>query len=400
VSYPNIGSFTDLCHKKYKINSLPKEADLMVKVCILTSVHSAFDIRIFHKEAMTLAKHGYDVTIIAQHDKYEISHGIKILSLRRSKNRLDRMTSNLWLLYRKSLKVNADIYHFHDSELIPIGILLSYLGKKIIYDIHEDVPKDIKEKYWIPLRIRSILSRTISLLEIVAAKTFSGLIAATPSIASRFPPIKTVVVQNLPVLQGLKQKYAYPYNQRPASVVYLGSLTEVRGPKEMITAMEFLPNSLEAKLTLAGTFSSSSLENEIRQLPGWNRVDFLGWIDRLTVRELLGNARIGLVLFHPVPNHIESQPNKIFEYMQAGIPVIASNFPLWRQILEGAGCGLLVDPFDIKAITGAIKWLLEHPKEAEHMGRRGRDAVEKRYNWEAEGKKLLAFYGHLISAKK
>lgn len=376
-----------------------KENLSVIKVCILTSVHSAFDIRIFHKEAITLKKSGYDVTIIAQHDKHEISDGIKIIPLRKAKNRLDRMTKNAWLIYRKALKIDADIYHFHDSELIPIGILLSYLGKQVIYDIHEDVPKDIKDKNWIPLPIRGVLSRTISMIEFMAAKNLSGLISATPAIARRFPPIKTVVIQNLPILQGFKSNLVCPYNQRPASIVYIGNIAEVRGPKEMIKAIEYLPGSLKAKLTLAGAFSPKSLEVEIRQLPGWSRVEFLGWLDRVSVRELLENSRIGIVLFHPVPNHIESQPNKIFEYMQAGIPVIASNFSLWRQIIGGHRCGLLVDPFDIKAISGAIKWLLEHPKDAELMGKRGRDAVEKKYNWKAEGKKLVGFYEYLISGK-
>ncbi len=372
----------------------------MTKVCILTSVHSAFDIRIFHKEATTLAKFGYDITIIAQHDKHEISNGIKIIPLRKAKNRLDRMTVNFWLIFQKSLKVNADIYHFHDSELIPIGIFLKLIGKQVIYDIHEDVPKDIKDKVWIRPPIRGVLSRAIFMIEFFSARILSGLISATPAIAKRFPAFKTAVVQNFPILQGMKRNLVYQYSQRRASIVYIGNLSEARGSKEMINAMGSLPKCLEAKLTIAGAFSSKNLEIESRQLPGWTRVEFLGWIDRGTVRQLLDNAKIGIVLFHPVPNHMESQPNKIFEYMQASIPVVASNFFLWRQIVEKYRCGLLVDPLDIKAITGAIKWLLEHPNDADAMGKRGRDAVEKKYNWESEGKKLIGFYEHLRSERK
>jgi glycosyltransferase involved in cell wall biosynthesis len=105
---------------------------------------------------------------------------------------------------------------------------------------------------------------------------------------------------------------------------------------------------------------------------------------------------VGLILFHPVANHTESQPNKIFEYMQAGIPVVASNFALWRQIIEGAGCGILVDPFDINGIADAIKWLLDNPNGAEIMGEKGRQAVIEKYNWDPEGENLTRFYERML----
>jgi glycosyltransferase involved in cell wall biosynthesis len=369
---------------------LEKEELMVKKICILTTVHAAFDIRIFHKEAITLSKHGYDVTLIAQHDKYEITNGIKIIPLKPVKNRFVRMTKNVLLIFRMALKTNADIFHFHDPELIPIGISLSFLGKHVVYDIHEDVPKDIKDKFWIPPYVRGILSRAVSVLESFAARKLSGLITATPSIALRFPPDKTAVVQNLPILQDLERNL--PYQKRLGIVAYIGNLTEVRGAKEMIAAMDLLPESLDVKLTIAGAISSISLENEMRQISGWNRVKFLGWIDREGVSKVLTNARVGLILFHPVANHTESQPNKIFEYMQAGIPVIASNFSLWRQIIEGAGCGIMVDPFDINGIADAIKWLLENPKEAEILGEKGRQAVIEKYNWGPEGENLTRFY--------
>ncbi len=107
---------------------------------------------------------------------------------------------------------------------------------------------------------------------------------------------------------------------------------------------------------------------------------------------MLGEARAGLVLFHDVPNHTSAYPNKLFEYMSAGLPVIASHFPLWRSIVERDRCGMLVDPRDATAIAKAIDWVLTHPEEAEAMGRRGRDAVAATYNWAAEERKLLAIY--------
>jgi glycosyltransferase involved in cell wall biosynthesis len=128
---------------------------------------------------------------------------------------------------------------------------------------------------------------------------------------------------------------------------------------------------------------------------GWDRVVEHGQLSRSAVAELLQGVQAGLVLFHPEPNHVEAQPNKLFEYMSAGIPVIASDFPLWRDLIERECCGLAVDPLDEAAIASAIEYVLTHPDEAEAMGRRGRLAVERTYNWQPQAHKLLDLYARI-----
>jgi len=141
------------------------------------------------------------------------------------------------------------------------------------------------------------------------------------------------------------------------------------------------------------------LYDEICVMPGWGRVEFLGWQSREQVAALLGRVRAGLVLLHPTLNYYDALPVKLFEYMSAGVPVIASDFPLWRKIVERAGCGLVADPLDPHAIASAIEWLLTHPDEAEAMGKRGQEAVHKLYNWEIESKKLRVFYEKILTGK-
>jgi len=151
-----------------------------------------------------------------------------------------------------------------------------------------------------------------------------------------------------------------------------------------------------ARLQLAGQFSERDLQQRVQALPGWERVDALGFVDRTGVREVLGRSMAGLVTFLPAPNHIDAQPNKMFEYMSAGIPVIASDFPLWREIIAGNDCGLLVDPLFPEKIAEAIDYLVTHPEDAERMGRNGRKAVLERYNWQNEERKLLEFYERVL----
>ena len=180
-------------------------------------------------------------------------------------------------------------------------------------------------------------------------------------------------------------------------IAYIGGITTIRGAREMVQAMEIAGRRWGARLLLAGRFVPESLEEELRQLPGWRYVDYVGWLSREEVAEALGRVRAGLVVLHPEPNHVNAQPNKIFEYMAAELPVIASDFPLWRDLIAASGAGLLVDPLDPEAIAGAIGQVIEQPEEAEAMGRHGGKAVRERYNWDREKEKLLVLYEELLS---
>jgi glycosyltransferase involved in cell wall biosynthesis len=202
-----------------------------------------------------------------------------------------------------------------------------------------------------------------------------------------------VLVQNFPLLAELEPPETAVAPRQP-HFAYVGGLARIRGAIEMVDALARL-SSPDIRLQMAGGFPQD-LGAELQSMPGWAKVDFVGWADRPTVARLLASCRAGLVLFHPEPNHVKAQPNKMFEYMAAGLPVIASDFPLWREIVEGAGCGLLVDPMDPQAIATAMQWIIDHPEEAAEMGRRGRAAVERTYNWEAESVKLVDLYRRLL----
>ncbi len=151
------------------------------------------------------------------------------------------------------------------------------------------------------------------------------------------------------------------------------------------------------KLKLAGIFENDKLKINVMQHLNWHKVEYLGQISRKELYEELMTSSVGVATFLPEPNHIHSQPNKMFEYMSAGIPVVASNFPLWKEIIEGNRCGICVDPMNPKAIADAINYLLINLDKAEEMGKNGQKAVINKYNWESEKKELLGLYEKLIN---
>jgi len=364
-----------------------------LKVVHLSSAHYAGDTRIMHRECQSLAKAGHDVTLVAQHERDTIMGGVKIKALRNPKNRWKRWTSAIWRVYRHVAGLHADLYHFHDPELIPVGMWLSLRGKRVIYDAHEDLPNTFAYKYYIPAFARDTLAWLAGRVENLAVARFAAVVAATPTIAKRFSEhnTNTVVVRNFPSLAELAHAVALPWNERPPLVVYVGTITPERGFREAVSAISLVPADLKARLAIGGPVTPE-LREEIGRLVGFDRTDLLGQLDRGEVASLLGRARVGLVPLHRMPNFLNALPVKLFEYMSAGVPVVVSDFPLWRQIVQDAGCGLLVDPGDSKGMAHAIEYLLTHPEEAQRMGARGREAIERRYNWKTEEEQLLALY--------
>lgn len=362
------------------------------RVAHLSSNHDAFDTRIFLKECRTLAGAGYDVVFVVPHERDHVRDGVRIRAVPVPGTRRERMLQAAWRVYVAGLDEDASIYHFHDPELIPYALLLKLRGNAVIYDVHEDRPKQIASKDWIHPRLRDAVAGAVGGIEWLASRVFDHTIAVTPSIAKRFPLQKTTLVQNYPIAEELVQAERRTRPGGGRRIAFVGGISSVRGIREMVDAMDLLSSDMEATLTLAGSFFPPRLENEVRGMPGWRHVEFVGWSSRDQVARLLAESDVGLVLYHPEPNHVEAQPNKLFEYMSAGLPVVASDFPLWREIVEGSGCGLLVDPLQPKEIAGAIRWLLAHPAEAEAMGDRGRHAVQSRYNWASEADRLLHVY--------
>lgn len=367
-----------------------------VRIVHMTSAHPRYDTRILFKMCRSLAETGFSVTlVVADGLGPEVWNGVEILDVGQAKGRLERMIASARRVQALALQLDADVYHFHDPELLPAGAALRRRGKTVIYDAHEDLGRDILSKTYLPGIARPVVASVAELFERGLSGKLSAVIGATPVIADRFRRQGNLAidVNNYPILGELQSDSRSGDQRSRVDVCYLGGIAAVRGIREMVMAMSSTRTG--ARLLLAGEFSEPGIEAEVQQFPGWSRVDYLGFLDRSEVRATLGRAAAGLVTLHPTPAYRDALPVKMFEYMSAGLPVIASDFPLWRSIIDGAGCGLLVNPMDPSAIATAIDWINEHPTEARAMGDRGRDAIVERYNWGREAQNLFALYHRL-----
>lgn len=375
----------------------------MIKVHMLSSVHRCFDVRIFQKEAVTLAEAGYQVTVVANADFTEkMVDGIRLLGLPQPATRALRPL-NWWRILRIALRERADIYHFHDPELLIVGLLLKALAQKpVIYDVHENYPESILTKPWIPRPLRRTVSQLFRVFEDIMARFVDGVVVVNELLAERFSgKSRVVMVSNYARIEqfvgegpGFRQGKARlkPY------FVYTGRLSDHRGIYECIRALKRL-NDENVELICAGPVGHVS-NQEVRTLLDGSQsstlFQYLGLLPYADIPPLLTGALAGLLCFQATPNNLLGTPNKLFEYMSAGIPVIASDFPFIREVVLEADCGLLMQPDDVEEIAAAMTHLLHNPEDARRLGRNGLRAARERYNWQLEEKKLLSLYDSLL----
>lgn len=368
----------------------------MISIVHLTSVHPRDDVRIFHKECISLSKY-YQVSLIVADNKGDIIEDrVHIIDVGKSTGRLHRMLIVTRRIYRKALELNADVYHAHDPELLPVLSKLKRKGKKVVFDAHEDLPKQVLSKPYLKPWFSKIISRTIAWYENRVCKKLDAIVCATDSIANKFRKINTAstCVNNYPFIFETNSDRDNLSTKK--YVCYVGGVTMNRGLLDVLKSLDKVKIDHNKKLVLAGWFSEETFRKKLESLIQYKYVNFLGRVGRAEINDILFGALAGIVTLYPTINYIESMPIKMFEYMAAGLPVIASNFPLWKKIVEGLNCGICVDPKSPDAIADAINYLIEHPEKAREMGANGRQAIVDKYNWCNEEIKLWVLYKGIL----
>ena len=376
-----------------------------IKVCHLASKHKMNDMRIFEKECKSLAKAGFDVTLIGfgETPKTEVIDGVRCISLFCPiKNNLELLRKRNKMSLATALQVDADIYHLHEPELLPVGMKLKRRGKTVIFDSHEYYGWQLRDNIhkikiirtpaflmkWIgKLYMRYEKRVCMKLDAVVQVCTMNGI----DYFADRCR--KTFFIRNLPSLSDYTRKTPVDFGRSPA-IAMIGCITKERGITQLVKAT----HQAEGKLLLAGAFSPKSYEDELKAMPEYACVDYKGFLDKHGMVALLEQANIGASTLLNVGQYaeIDTFPTKVYDYMSMELPVVISNTAFAQKMNEKYHFAICVDPEKPEDIANAIKWLKEHPEQAIEMGKNGRKAIEEDFNWEKESEKLVAFYNQLL----
>lgn len=367
---------------------------MTTRICHVTSIHPANDVRIFFKECLSLAER-YEVFLIAPNVEDAVVEGIHRIGVPLPAGRIKRQFY-LKRVLDKAIEVNADLYHFHDPELISLGLSLQKRGKRVVFDSHEDVPMQILTKEYLPEWSKQPLSKLYAARERRLLARYDALVTVTPTILERLQQINpvSVMVTNYPEFKNTPHQW---HDAETKYVCFAGEIAQRYMHENIIRSLEKTP----AHYLLAGRVFITDFFNRLQQLPMWKHVEYLGVLPPDEIHTVYQRADIGLVLLDYSPNVGYRKGTlgvlKMFEYMMAGIPVVATDFELWKEIIEGHNCGLCIDPHNPQAIADAVNYLLENPAEARQMGENGRRAVQEHYNWGTQKSILFELYARLLN---
>ena len=363
-----------------------------MRIAHLTTVHTRDDTRIFRKMCRSLAAFGHSVALyVADGMGDDLVDGVRIGDVGRPSNRGLRASLTAARMWRRALKGRPDILHFHDPELIPGGIFARTVGRRVVYDIHEYYRAHLRETASLPRIVSVPLAAAYGAAEWCASHCLDACVVITPHMQRVLPLRRSIVVENHVRAEEFHPG-RLPSAARPAIVCYVGVLSATRRVDGMVDAAA----SAGVRLALAGKWYPEGYRAEVAARPGWVAVDELGHINRGRMQEVFDASRAGLVIVDLEGDEVHSSNNKLFEYMAAGLPVIASDVTFAREVIQRHGCGLLVTPpTDARAVSAAIGWILAHPEEADRMGRAGRRAVETEYAWDRSVHRLLDLYEDL-----
>jgi len=373
------------------------------RVCLFSTVQLPDDVRLFHRECKSLVNSVYDVHLVVPCEKSELRDGVQLHAIPRLRNRLIRMTIMPWIAMCKALKTKASIYHFHDPELLPVGLVMRWgLSKKVVFDMRESTARQIISKEWLPKWSRKVVSLCYRVIEHVCLKGIAVIAANDKSVEENEP---CYLVRNFPAIDEELMTNAMEMDRRLEQplLVYVGRVAKIRGALLYVElAKRLLERGYSFRMMIIGTYEENfgqHLKAKVREVNLQDTVTVTGHMDYREAMKLVSRAVIGLSILEPAPNFTVCLAGKIVEYMMCGTPVLCSRFDHWRAYVEGERTGLMVDPNNIEEVVKVCEQMLSNPDELAAMGKRGMEVVRTKYNWDTEFKVLLQCYEDLLKKR-
>lgn len=379
------------------------------KVVIVASAQPIYaDVRIFQKEARTLAAHGYNVTLFSRAEGRVmpfVEEGVRVVPL----DYLTRgqIVFGLPGLFRRLLREKADVYHLHNPFSLPLALALKAARRKVIYDVHEDYIERIRIRQWLPRVLRVPVAYFVGAMERLVGKIADGAIATQPEVASRLGG-RAILLENAPMVNDAvvvrSETFAAEIPDELANpegafrIIYAGSISRVRGLPAMMDALRLVNEVTPARLWLIGSLDDETGLADAMHHPAWLQVDLVGRLEHQ--HEVFGymlRANVGLALFRDWGGYARISSNKLYEYMASGIPFVASAFPRWQERLKSVAAGFFCEPTDAECVALNLVDLVRHPEKARQMSDKGRTFIRTEFNWDNDKVKLLALYRHVMA---
>lgn len=375
---------------------------LMKHICYITGCFSRTDALIFERQGVSMVSFGYKVTyLVSDNENDEINLGVHIISSGfKPKNRIQRILLSKVHLYTKSLEIDADLYQISEPELISVGIKLLKKGKKVIFNLRENYPQNMLTKEYLPIIIRKFVSNTLNFYMSKYLKKYNAIISVTPDlvdiVSNSWSCSNSFLVTNYPNINPSYKLSLSNYLNRPDQICYVGTIYRISRQEVFFLSLSKFPN---VRYHLAGVFWGK-YQKELINLPYWAKVNFQNGFKKSDLKFIYERATISNVLRdfeHTGCPNGSLGVIKVYESMEAALPIICSDVELYREMIEKFNCGICVDPNDHIAIENAIRFLTENKVEAYQMGQNGRQAVLQEYNWNLQATKYESILNHVIN---
>jgi len=380
------------------------EPNKNIRVCHFSSVHSIHDTRVFSRECVSLAKY-FDVTLIAIGNFTGQKQGVRIIGIPEAKTKLERFFGTTFKVFVSAIKTEADIFHIHDAEMLPFALVLSLLGKKVIYDIHENTKQDILLKPWLKQDLKAKAARMYDAL----LKFSSRFVHYIPVVANeQFLPIFHVKPKQYTVIQNfadVDEMRKYKVEDRlilpDNHIFYVGMIKDMYYDfNVLIEAVHQLKQKGFIVFVHAVGYFGANVKHDFEDNKCWHEVKeqihFYGKLSIDSAYRISMQCKLGICLKNQPEEMLVSHERKFFEYMAVALPSVFCQSKIYRDINDEYKIGEAIDLKSAEQMALAIQIILSNEDEYRLMQANCIKASEEKYNWKSQERILVNIYKRLI----